>query len=277
MAKAIFITGCQSGIGLATARYFCEKGWNVAATMLCPEQDKDLRELQGVEVLRLDVEDRSTISVAVNAAIARFGKLDVLVNNAGFGVLGVFEAATDEQIKRQFNVNLFGAWDVTRALLPHFRANRDGLIINISSSAACFSWPLLSLYSATKSAMEGCSEALFYELEPFNIGVKIIEPHKIATSFGGNVAFASAAAAGLDDYVAYETHILDTMTQWGAEDLQEPMQNVAKLIYEAATDGTKQFRYLIGEELVDLATLKNAVTDVEFMNAIRAKFNYQSK
>lgn len=271
MAKTIFITGCQSGIGHAAARYFSEQGWNVAATMLFPEEEHTLPHLNNVEVYQLDVEDRQSIQAAVQSSMERFGQIDVLLNNAGFAVMGIFEAATDEQIRKQFSVNLFGAWDVIRALLPHFRAKRAGMIINVSSSAGRFSWPLLSLYNATKCAMEGFSETLFYELEPFNIGVKVIEPHKIKTSFGSGV-MSAGLGHDLKDYEAYATTVLNTMAEWGNEDDLETPESVARVIYDAATDGTRQFRYLIGKELIEMVKLKCELSDEAFMNLVSSKF-----
>src|SRR5258708_19735592 len=136
MKKTALITGCSSGFGRAAALYFAERGWNVAATMRAPDQEKDLAAKNGVLVTRLDVQDPESIERGVRAALDRFGRIDALVNNAGFGLFGIFEATSREKIAAQFAVNVFGVMDVTRAVLPHFRAAGGGVILNVGSGAA---------------------------------------------------------------------------------------------------------------------------------------------
>lgn len=153
--KTIFITGASSGIGRTTAKHFAERGWNVVATMRSPEQESELITLDNVLVLQLDVEKSDTIQSALAEAIKRFGKIDVLLNNAGYGTMGLIEVATDEQIRRQFEVNVFGLISMTKAILPHFRSNQDGLLINISSMGGKVTFPTMSLYHSTKFAVEG--------------------------------------------------------------------------------------------------------------------------
>ena len=185
MKKTVLITGTSSGFGKATARHFAREGWNVVATMRRPEEEKELTQLPGVLVTRLDVQDRGSITTAIEAGIARFGRIDALVNNAGFGLFGLFEATPREKIAEQFDVNVFGVMDVTRAILPHFRQNKSGVILNIGSGAGVFTLPMLSLYCASKFALEGFTEALSYELASQNIIVKMIEPGGVvSTNFG---------------------------------------------------------------------------------------------
>src|SRR3712207_3960220 len=129
MTKTILITGTSSGLGKATARFFAHEGWNVVATMRRPEKEQELVQLPNVLVTRLDVQDRVSIATAIEAAIARFGQIDALLNNAGFGLFGLFEATLPEKVAEQFNVNVFGVMDVIRAILPHFRQNKGGLIL----------------------------------------------------------------------------------------------------------------------------------------------------
>jgi NADP-dependent 3-hydroxy acid dehydrogenase YdfG len=172
MSKTVLITGCSSGFGRATAQVFSNNGWNVVATMRDVRGADDLANDHNMLVARLDVQDRSSIAEAVERAIECFGRIDALVNNAGFGLHGIFETSSPEKIQEQFDVNLFGVMNVTRALLPHFRANRGGTIVNISSGAGVFTLPLISLYCASKFALEGFSEALTYELAPLGITVK---------------------------------------------------------------------------------------------------------
>jgi NADP-dependent 3-hydroxy acid dehydrogenase YdfG len=165
--KTILITGASSGIGKETAKLFQSKGWNVVATMRNPETETELGELENTLVAKLDVLDPSSIDHAVKEGIARFGQIDVLLNNAGYGAYGVLESFSREQIIRQFDTNVIGLLDVTKALLPHFRSNKSGIIINVSSIGGKMSFPLGTLYHGTKFAVEGISESLRYEVEEF--------------------------------------------------------------------------------------------------------------
>lgn len=183
MAKTVFITGSSSGIGRATAEIFSSRGWNVAATMRNPEKEEALGELPNVKLFPLDVLDNESVKNTIKEIVQVFGKIDVLVNNAGYAAIGPFEAAEEDQILRQFGTNVFGMMRVTKGILPHFRNHGGGMIINISSVAGRTSFPLFSLYNSTKWAVEGFTEALRYELRQFNIRVKLIEPGAIKTDF----------------------------------------------------------------------------------------------
>ena len=160
MRKTILITGASSGFGKTTAQYFAEHDWNVIATMRQPEQAQDLKNIKNVLVNRLEVEDEASIVKSLREGIDRFGRIDALVNNAGFGLFGLFEATPKEKIQEQFAVNVFGVMNVTRAILPHFRQNKGGIILNIGSGAGVFGLPMISLYCASKFALEGFSESL---------------------------------------------------------------------------------------------------------------------
>src|SRR6186713_301692 len=185
MNKTIFITGTSSGLGRSTAKLFQANGWNVIATMRNPEKESELTQLEHTLVTRLDVQDPQSIQSAVAAGLARFGRIDALINNAGYGAYGPLEATPPEKIRRQFDVNVLGLLATTQALLPHFRANRSGIIVNISSIGGRMTFPLGTLYHATKFAVEGLSEALHYELAAFGVRVKVIEPGGIKTDFSG--------------------------------------------------------------------------------------------
>ena len=143
MSKTIVITGASSGIGRATAIYFAEKGWNVDATMRSPEKETELQKIDGIKVYQLDVTSTESISSAYDAILGDFGNVDVLLNNAGYAVAGPFEAATDDQIRREFDVNVFGLFNTTRKFLEHFRPKGDGTIINISIQSSSLNWKLL--------------------------------------------------------------------------------------------------------------------------------------
>ncbi|HZY78498.1 MAG TPA: SDR family oxidoreductase [Cyclobacteriaceae bacterium] len=243
MNKTVLITGCSSGIGKTIAAWFQAKGWNVAATMRSPEKETELIELENLKCIRLDVQDEDTVKKAIDETIAAFGGIDVIVNNAGYGIIGPFEAASNEQIYRQFDTNVFGVMNVIRAILPYFRGKRDGVIINIASAGGRMTWPLNTLYHATKWGLEGFSESLQYELRPFNIKVKIIEPGSIKTDFFGRSQDV-AVKKGLDAYEAYVNTVVPNIQKQGAN-APEP-DVVAKVVYAAATDNSWRLRYQAG-------------------------------
>ncbi|HRH43553.1 MAG TPA: SDR family oxidoreductase, partial [Pyrinomonadaceae bacterium] len=183
MDKVILITGASSGIGNHTVKLFQSKGWKVAATMRSPEKSTDLQKIADVECIRLDVTDLDSIKSAIQTTLEKFGRIDAVVNNAGYGLVGAFEASSREQIVQQYMTNVFGLMDVTREILPYFREQKRGTIVNVASVGGRITFPLYSLYHGTKWAVEGFSESLQYELKPFNIKVKIIEPGPIKTDF----------------------------------------------------------------------------------------------
>ena len=183
-----FITGASSGFGMAFARYALECGYNVAATARSPEKLQSLATEQPNRVLvhRLDVTVPSEAEQAVSASLARFGRIDMLINNAGYGVVGAFEETPDAELRAQMETNFFGAVSVTRAALPSMRAARSGAIVNISSLGGQLSFGGFSAYSASKFALEGLSEALAQEVAPFGIKVLIVEPGAFRTSFAAD-------------------------------------------------------------------------------------------
>jgi len=190
MRKTILITGASSGIGKATATYFHQQDWNVVATMRTPDQEHDLTALANVLVTRLDVQEADTIHRAVAAGLARFGRIDVLVNNAGYGAIGLLEATPLEKIRRQFDVNVFGAVAVAKAFLPGFRAQRRGFIVNVTSKEAqmeaiqdgAFDDPtrselgVLIGYRATKAALNRLTNAVADQLARQNITATLVDP-----------------------------------------------------------------------------------------------------
>ena len=181
MTPTILITGASSGIGRAAAKRFQSAGWQVIATMRTPQHERELNTLDRVLVERLDVLDLASIDSAVAAGLARFGRIDVLLNNAGYGAYGPLEATPIEKIRRQFDVNVLGVLATTKAVLPHMRAQGSGTVLNISSIGGKMTFPLGSLYHGTKFAVEGLSESLHYELLPLGIRVKVIEPGMVKT------------------------------------------------------------------------------------------------
>jgi NAD(P)-dependent dehydrogenase (short-subunit alcohol dehydrogenase family) len=242
MPQTILITGSSSGIGQATAIYFAEKGWNVVATMRTPEKAGEWAKRSNLTLMRLDVLELETIKQAINATIAKFGRLDAVVNNAGYALVGPFEASTTEQIQRQFDTNVFGLMNVCREVIPQFRAQREGVIINISSLGGRLTFPLYSLYHGTKWAVEGFSESLQFELRPFNVRIKIIEPGAIKTDFYDR-SMEVMSKSGLTIYDDYVNKALPNMNKFG-ETAPGP-EKVAEVIYRAATDGSWKLRYQV--------------------------------
>jgi NAD(P)-dependent dehydrogenase (short-subunit alcohol dehydrogenase family) len=247
MTKTVLITGSSSGIGRATAQLFQQQGWNVAATMRNPEKGGDWFKHDRTLAVRLDVTDTASIQEALRESLARFGSLDVLVNNAGYGAVGPFEASKPEQVERQISTNVIGVMNVTREVLPHFRERREGLIINVASVGGRITFPLYSLYHATKWAVEGFSESLAFELEPLNIRVKIIEPGPIKTEFYDR-SMDVMRKLGLTAYDDYVARAMPNMQRSG-ETAPGP-EVVAKTILRAATDGSRRVRYPVNSSAI---------------------------
>ena len=271
MKKTILITGASSGIGKTTAKYFNEKGWNVIATMRRPEKEDELTKLENTLVTRLDVTDLESIDNAVKEGIERFGKIDVLLNNAGYGAFGPLEAFPREKMIRQLNTNIVGVLDVTRAVLPHFRAKKEGVIVNISSIGGKTTFPLGSLYHGTKFAIEGISESLHFELEPIGIKVKIIEPGIIATDFGGR-SFDFNNDENMTEYQGSVEKLMKFHNNFH-EGASQPIV-VTEQIYAAATDGTNTLRYEAGADAVELLANRKELNDEMFIAGIKQQFGY---
>lgn len=272
MSGTVLITGASSGIGKATARFFRSKGWNVIATMRSPDAETDLKTLDGVLVTRLDVTDSPSIDAAVSQGLANFGRIDVLVNNAGYGAYGPLEVFSMEQVRRQFDTNVIGLLAVTKALLPHFRAQSSGTIVNISSIGGKMTFPLGTLYHGTKFAVEGLSEALHYELEPIGVKMKIVQPGAIKTDFGGR-SFDFANDESIQEYqetVAAILAAVETMFENAAEP-----EVAAEVIWNAATDGTDTLRYTAGEDAREYMANRAALDDRAFIAGIKAQLGLQ--
>ena len=268
MRKTILITGASSGIGKETAKYFQAKGWNVVATMRNPEKETELTNLDNIIVTKLDVLDLDSINLAISIGIQRFGGIDVLLNNAGYGAYGPLEAFPREKILRQFNTNVIGLLDVTRAILPHFRENRKGIIMNVSSMGGKLTFPLGSLYHGTKFAVEGISESLRYEVEQFGGRVKIIEPGAIATDFAGR-SFDFNNDEKLSSYQNIVTKIMTAFPQMIKN--ASSTNVVTEVIYEAATDGKMKLRYMAGKD-AKLYNFLNKLLGYGFIFKMNKKF-----
>lgn len=276
-ARTALITGCSSGFGRATAKYFSARGWNVVATMRRPEREAELHAQRNIFVARLDVQDRLSIAAAVDAGIARFGRIDVVVNNAGFGLFGLFEGTPREKILEQFEVNVFGVMEVTRAVLPHFRERGGGMVINVGSGAGIFALPMLSLYCASKFALEGFTEALSYELASQNIAVKMIEPGGVvSTKFGVRSGAEAAQVAAVPGYEAFVARTQEVFAGLRAS-RRATEEDVARVIHEAATDGTDRLRYVATDDIKPLVALRREGSEEAYVAMAREQFGWPDR
>lgn len=265
MSRTVLITGSSTGIGRAAAQHFAAQGWNVAATMRTPEKQATLTAGPRMILPRLDVTDPASIAAAIAETRDRFQTIDAIVNNAGYGLVGPFEASSAEQIERQFATNVFGLMNVVREILPYFRERRGGTIINVASMGGRITFPLYSLYHATKWAVEGFSESLQYEVAPFGIRVKIVEPGPIKTDFYDR-SMEVVTKPGLTAYDAFVEKAMPNMQKAGA-DAPGP-ELVAKVIYGAATDGAATMRYAANSAAI--LTARKLLPDAAFFGIVRS-------
>ena len=264
MEKVVLITGASTGIGNETAKLFQSKNWKVAATMRSPEKAEDLQNIVDIECIRLDVTDPDSVREGIETALDKFGRIDAVVNNAGFAVVGPFEAASDEQIEQIFQTNVFGLMFVCREILPIFRKQKRGTIVNVASMGGRITFPLYSIYHATKWAVEGFSEALQYEVRDFNIKVKIIEPGPIKTDFYTR-SLSIAKKYGLTDYDRFVARAMPNLEKAGAE--APDGRIVAQTIYDAVTDSSWKMRYPVNSRAI--LTARRLLPDSLFLPIVR--------
>ena len=261
--KTILVTGASSGIGRAAVLRFQAEGWYVAATMRQTDKETELQNLSNVEIFPLDVTDRNSIDAAVTGTLERFNGLDVLLNNAGYGLAGPLEAVNPLQLERQFATNVFGPIYTIQSCLPHFRKQASGLIINVSSIGGRLALPFNSLYHGTKFAVEGISESLAIELDPFGISVKIIEPGGVRTDFAGR-SLELMQKQGLNAYDASIQRVMKTFSSPERQETYSEASDIAEVIYKAATDGTKQLRYIAGKDAETMANERADMSDEKY-------------
>ena len=243
--KTILITGCSSGYGLETARHFLAQGWNVIATMRTPREDV-LPRSERLRIVALDVTNPESIA----AALAASGPIDVLVNNAGIGLMGAFEATPMTTVREIFETNTFGVMAMTQAVLPQFRARRSGVVVNVTSSATLAPMPLVAVYTASKVAIEGFTASLAFELEEFGVTIKLVEPgYAPTTRLTSN---GSARMAGLfpEPYAPYAQRIFASL---GQPALITTESDVAQGVWNAVHDATGKLRFPAGPDAVALA------------------------
>ena len=243
--KNVLITGCSSGYGLETARHFHAQGWNVVATMRTPREDV-LPRSKRLGVLALDVTKPESIAAALEAS----GPIDVLVNNAGIGLFGAFEATPMATAREVFETNTFGVMAMTQAVLPQFRARRSGVVVNVTSSATLAPMPLVAVYTASKMAVEGFTASLAHELEAFNVRVKLVEP-----GYGPTTGFTNNSGSRMDGlipeaYAPFAERLFAAFAQPAAVTTE---LDVAEVVWRAANDATGQLRFPAGPDAVALA------------------------
>jgi NAD(P)-dependent dehydrogenase (short-subunit alcohol dehydrogenase family) len=246
MMKTVLITGCSSGYGLETARLFHANGWNVIATMRAPREDV-LPRSDRLRVLPLDVTKPESIA----AALAASDPIDVLVNNAGIGLFGAFEATPMATAREVFETNTFGVMAMTQAVLPRFRARRSGVVVNVTSSATLAPFPLVAVYTASKTAIEGFTASLEHELRAFDVRVKLVEP-----GYGPDTRFALNSGARLDGPIseAYQPYAQPILSAFAARpDAVTTAADVADAVWRAATDLAGPLHYPAGPDAVALA------------------------
>jgi NAD(P)-dependent dehydrogenase (short-subunit alcohol dehydrogenase family) len=268
--KTVLITGASSGIGLAAAEEFSKAGWQVAATMRKPSSDSSLASMKNVALFALDVCDPDSVEKAFIDVKARFGRIDAVINNAGYGVDGVFEAMDDQVIENQFNTNVFGLMRVTRAAISLMRTQKEGgNIIQIASMGGRLAFPAYSIYHGTKWAVEGFSESLHYELKQFNIHVKIIEPGAIKTEFyGRSRKFVKPSRD--NGYDTFIQKVEKVSMEAGAKG--EDPKVVAQTILKAASDTSNRLRYAVGNPAPALLWLRKWIGDKLFFRIVKMSY-----
>jgi NAD(P)-dependent dehydrogenase (short-subunit alcohol dehydrogenase family) len=243
--KTVLITGCSSGYGLETARHFHAQGWRVIATMRTPRTDL-LPISERMRVLPLDVTRPDSIA----AVLADSGPIDVLVNNAGIGLFGAFEATPMHTVREVFETNTLGVMAMTQAVLPAFRTRRAGVVVNVTSSATLAPMPLVATYTASKMAIEGFTASLAFELEAFNVRVKLVQPgYAPTTRFAHN---GGARMAGLlpEPYLPLAQQVFAAL---GTQSVFTKEADVASAVWRAANDASGRLRFAAGADAVALA------------------------
>lgn len=246
--KTVLITGCSSGYGLETARYFLSHGWNVIATMRAP-RDGVLPSSERLCVLALDVTKPASISATLEAS----GPIDVLVNNAGIGMFGAFEATPMSIVRNLFETNTFGVMAMTQAVLPQFRARKSGVVVNVTSSATLAPMPLVAAYTASKTAIEGFTGSLAHELGGFGIRVKLVEP-----GYGPSTRFTQNVQAPIETTIpeAYAPFAQSVLSAFGRPATVTTESDVAEVVWRAANDVSDQLHFPAGADAVALARRK---------------------
>jgi NAD(P)-dependent dehydrogenase (short-subunit alcohol dehydrogenase family) len=272
------VTGSSSGIGFETALILARSGFHTYASMRNLEKSKNItqitsKEKLSLQVVQLDVNDDRSVKGAIDKIVAEDQRIDVLVNNAGYGLFGALEDLSTEEIKAQFETNFFGALLVTQQVLPVMRKLKSGTIVNMSSVGGRIGIPGLSAYHSTKFALEGLSESISYELEPFGIRVVIIEPGFIRTNIMNSSIIAKKA---LDPKTPYYSLIQQVQRSFKSamenSSASSPPEEVAKVILQAVTSESPKLRYAVGNDADNMIKAKTTMSDTEFGGLIKQQF-----
>ena len=270
--KVAVVTGSSSGIGFETSLTLARRGFFTYATMRNIGKGASIKSVATKEglpirVAQLDVTEDRSINDAVHSIISDVGKIDVLVNNAGYGLNGAFEDLAMEEIKAQFETNLFGVIRVSQAVLPIMRKQKSGIIINISSAAGRFGYPGESAYVSTKFAIEGLSESMEYELEPFGIRVVLVEPGPIRTNFADGMVAAKKSQDRISPYAEFMKK-LNAVLASIRENASSP-DLVAKVVLKAVTSENPSLRYLAGKDMETWMEAKTSMSYEQFHNMMK--------
>ena len=243
--KTVLITGCSSGYGLETARLFHANGWSVIATMRTPREDV-LPCSERLRVVQLDVTDPDSIAAALEAS----GPIDALVNNAGIGVVGAFEATPMAHVRKIFETNTFGVMAMTQAMIPQLRARRSGVVVNVTSSVTLAAMPLAAAYTASKTAIEGFTGSLAHELAAFGVRAKLVEP-----GYAPSTRFSQNTGVRIEDLIpeTYAAFAQPIFAAFANPPLITREADVADAVWQAANDMSQQLHFPAGADAVALA------------------------
>lgn len=256
-----FITGCSTGFGRELAMHLLERGYNTVVTARNPDDVSDLAGVRNALVLKLDVTDQDQVDKAIKKAEERFGRIDVLVNNAGIGYFAAVEESEEDQVRRMFDINVFGLTRLIQAVLPGMRKLRKGFIVNFSSIGGLCSFPALGFYNATKFAVEGLSEALWQEVEPLGIKVMLIEPSGFRTDWAGRSANESKEL--IVDYAATAGAWRSNVRAVSGKQTGDPVR-AAHAILQAVESSNPPHHLLLGNDAYEAATAKLQNLQKEF-------------
>ena len=267
--KVAIVTGSSSGIGYTASLLLARNGFHTYATMRNIEKSADIQEIANKErlplqVIQLDVNDDASIRNSIKRIERENERIDVLVNNAGYGLVGAFEDLSVEEIKSQFETNFFGVIRLTQQVLPIMRKQKSGTIVNVSSGAGRIGFPGMSAYVSSKFALEGLSESMSYELEPFGIKVIIIEPGVIRTNFKKNSVMSKKSLdnSSISPYSSIIQKIDSSISS--IIEHATPPEEVAKAILHAITSNNPELRYLVGNDMIMMAETKKSMSDEDF-------------
>ncbi len=269
MSKTALVTGASSGIGEETARTLHKLGYTVYAAARRTDRLKQLTAI-GIHSLTMDVTDDESMTSGIEQIIAETGRIDVLVNNAGYGSYGAIEDVSLDEARRQFEVNVFGLGRLTQLVLPHMRAQRSGTIINISSMGGRLTTPLGGWYHATKYAVEALSDALRMETAPFGIDVVVIEPGGIRTEWSGIAADHLEETAEGSAYASQIKAVANSMRSESTNKRQSPPSVIADTVEKIVTARKPRTRYVVGFAAKPLVTLRRILPDRAFDRVISA-------